>query len=353
MRGSRAFFAIACFSGALLGAAACTPRSAHPDVRQDAGSGEAAGLAASGGTADSAIDDSRGMPDAGAATPPGARASDAVDPYLAAKPVSAKSIGHTSYVLKIRLENGFVAAYKPRSKLPLGDRRYKGEIAAYRLGRMLGLDNVPIAMPRAFTASLLRHAFAAQEGAEDFDRRALVDGNGMVRGAIMPWIERYEPIPIEEGDARLRWERWLTDGSSPVGDDDRAMARALSTMLAFDYLTGNWDRWSGGNVARDGSTGRLLYVDNDGAFYEAPPQQSLSRQLAFLRRVVRFSRSFVAALRAVDEPTIREALGRDLDGEPLLSDRVVADVDARRRGVVSVIDAQIARAGEAATLAFD
>ena len=42
-----------------------------------------------------------------------------------------------------------MAAYKPRSKLPLGDHRYKGEIAAYRLAVALGLDNVPRAIPRA------------------------------------------------------------------------------------------------------------------------------------------------------------------------------------------------------------
>jgi hypothetical protein len=318
----------------------------------DAGTREAAAReapadASQGGSADT------DAADVDADSESGTRGAAAVDPYLEAAPVSARSIGHTSYVLKIRLENGFVAAYKPRSKLPLGDRRYKGEIAAYRLGRALGLDNVPIAMPRAFVAAQLRRTFAAPEGADDFDRRALVDARGMLRGALMPWIERYEPIPIEEGEPRLRWERWLTDAATPVPDDDRPMARALSTMLAFDYVTGNWDRWSGGNVARDGSTGRLLYVDNDGAFYEAPPQQSLARQLALLRRVVRFSRSFVGALRAMDRATVREALGADIDGAPLLPDRVVADVDARRQTLVGVIDAQIARAGDAATLSFE
>ena len=266
--------------------------------------------------------------------------------------VGAKSIGHTSYVLKIRLENGSVAAYKPRSKLPLGDQRYKGEIAAYRLGRALGLDNVPHRHARAPSTRPSSGAFGAPREPRLRPARARRRARD-VRGALMPWIERYEPFPLEEGEPRARWERWLTDAATPVADDDRPMARALSTMLAFDYVTGNWDRWSGGNVARDGSTGRLLFVDNDGAFYEAPPQQSLVRQLALIRRVVRFSRSFVGALRAMDEATVREALGADIDGAPLLPDRVVADVDARRQAVVGVIDAQIARAGEAPTLAFE
>src|ERR1700733_15265362 len=99
------------------------------------------------------------------------------DPYLTARPVRSKSVGHTSYVLKLTLEGGIVAAFKPRSRLPLGDRRYKGEIAAYRLAIALGLDNVPRAMPRSFAADELRAVQA------DLEEKALIDDDGRVRGA--------------------------------------------------------------------------------------------------------------------------------------------------------------------------
>ena len=94
------------------------------------------------------------------------------DPYLTADPVLSRSLGHTSYVLKLSLEGGAVAVFKPRSRLPLGDHRYKGEIAAYRLATALGLDNVPRAIPRAFDAATLR----ALQG--DFDQKGLVDADG-------------------------------------------------------------------------------------------------------------------------------------------------------------------------------
>jgi hypothetical protein len=275
-----------------------------------------------------------------------------VDPYLTGAPVAAKSIGHTSYVLKVRLDNGAVAAFKARSKLPLGDRRYKGEVAAYRLARALGLSNVPVAMPRAFVAAELRRAFPTPEGAQDFDHRALVDEDGTLRGALIPWIPQYREVPLEDGEARARWERWLTDPTADIPERDRSLARAISTMLAFDYVTANWDRWSGGNVAQNGATGTLLFVDNDGAFYESPPQESLVRQLALLRRVRRFSRSFVAALRSLDAGALRDTMGEDLQGE-LLPARVLADVDARRHTLVETIDQQIERAGETVTLVFE
>jgi hypothetical protein len=275
-----------------------------------------------------------------------------VDPYLAGAPVAAKFIGHTSYVLKVRLDNGVVAAFKARSKLPLGDRRYKGEIAAYRVARALGLSNVPVAMPRAFVAAELRRAFPTPDGAQDFDRRALVDADGTLHGALIPWIPQYREVPLEDAEARARWERWLTDATADIPEKDRPLARAISTMLAFDYVTANWDRWSGGNVAQNGATGTLLFVDNDGAFYESPPQDSLARQLAFIRHLRRFSRSFVAALRALDAAALRDAVGEDLQGE-LLPARVLADVEARRRTLVEAIDQQIERAGEDTTLCFE
>jgi hypothetical protein len=270
-----------------------------------------------------------------------------VDPYLTASPVSAKSIGHTSYVLKLTLSGGAKAAFKPRSRLPLGDRRYRGEIAAYRLALALGIDNVPRAVPRSFDA-----ASPALRSVEDFATRVLVDPDGRIRGALIPWIEQYRVLPLEEAGWRARWESWLMDPAAPIPDGDRPLAAAISTMIAFDYVTANWDRWSGANVAQDGATGKLLYVDNDGAFYESPPVDALARQLALLQRVRRYSRSFVDALRALDRRKMLEAFAQEAPGVPLLPDKVVDAADARRQTVLRVIDARVGDAGAAATLVF-
>jgi len=276
-----------------------------------------------------------------------AEAAPAPDPYLTGHAVRAKSVGHTSYALKLTLDDGSVALFKPRSKLPLGDRRYRGEIAAYRLAVALGLDNVRRALPRTFDASELRAV------AEGFDDKGLVDPDGRVRGALMPWLETYRVLPLEQPAWRARWEPWVLDPLGPVPQDERVRAAAISTMLAFDYLTANWDRWSGGNVAEDGATGKVLFVDNDGAFYDPPEAAALARQLAVVRRIARFSRRFVAALRALDGPRLSSAIGDEAPGTPLLPRRVLDGVDARRRIVLGVVDGRIGDAGDAATLAFE
>jgi hypothetical protein len=330
MRASRRSFASAFFSALLVGAcsrAAPAERDRSSEAHQPTATPEV--------------------------SPAAARA--APEPRLPAdEPVAAKSIGHTSYVLKVTLSGGAVGVFKPRSHRTLGDRRYRGEIAAYRLATALGLPNVPHAAPRAFGVAALRAACASTPGtAEQFDREALVDADGTVRGAFTDWIPDYRVLPLEEATWRARWEPWLTGPSASVPKPDRTLASAISTMLAFDYLTANWDRWSGANVARAGADGDVLYVDNDGAFYERPNPEALDRQLAFLRRVVRFSRRFVDAVRALNETRLEEAFGEERPGEPLLPRAVVAAVEERRRTLVRVVDDRVARSGERATLAFD
>jgi hypothetical protein len=262
--------------------------------------------------------------------------------------VKAKSLGHTSFVLKLTFASGESAGWKPRSRLPLGDRRYRGEIAASRLAEALGLSNVPHVEPRSFAASALRAVLP------DFDDKALPDDDGRVRGAMWAWNPHYEIVPLELPSSRARWEPWLTDAHATIPPDQRELARALSTLLLFDYVTGNWDRWSGGNVARDSEAGTLLYVDNDGAFYDPPPADSLASQLARLKRVVRFSRGFVDRLRALDEAKLRAVFGDETPGAALLPDRVIAGVEQRRRTALDVVDRRAKLAGDAGvTFDFD
>ena len=66
--------------------------------------------------------------------------------------------------------------------------------------------------------------------------------------------------------------------------------------------------------------------------------------------VDRFSRRFVAALRTVD---LAKAFGDEAPGEPLLSPRVLTQTEARRKHVIAVIDAKIAKLGEPNVLAFE
>lgn len=267
--------------------------------------------------------------------------------YVDPAPRAGKSLGHTSVVFRVDLANGKRAVFKPSSRR--GPRRYKGEIAAYRLGVALGLTNVPRAYFRVFDAEALAKALA-EPAAELYARESIVDG-GRVKGAIMPWIDGLQFLPLESEPWRSRWKAWLRRGEA-IPDAERGLAADASTLVCFDWMTGNWDRWSGANVGFDEAKHRLLFVDNDGAFYEAPPKDGLARTKRLLDGIDRFSRAFVAHVRALDDARLAAALGDERPGAPLLSKRALAGVTERRAELVRVIDAKIAAIGEAEALAF-
>jgi hypothetical protein len=252
-----------------------------------------------------------------------------------------KSIGHTSLVFKIELANGRKAAFKPASRR--GPVRYKGEIAARRLGVALGIGP---SVPRAFFRTFAGSALASADGEGEMIVRA-----GVVKGALVPWIDGLKFLALEQAPLSAQWKQWLVRGTT-IPDDKRELARQISTLVAFDFMTANWDRWSGGNVGVDEATGALLYIDNDGAFFEVPPREGLARNERLLEGVDRFSRSFVARLRALDDAALAAALGEETPGAPLLSAKALAGLLQRRKALVEIVDAKANAAGDAETFAF-
>ena len=243
-------------------------------------------------------------------------------------------------VFKVELSTGRKAAWKPASRR--GPVRYKGEIAARRLGVALGLDNVPRAFFRAFDAG----AFAGAKNADE-----LLVHEGIVKGALIPWIDGLSFLALEQAPLAGQWKQWLRKGET-IPDDQRELARQISTLVAFDFVTANWDRWSGGNVGIDRASGTLLFIDNDGAFFEVPPAEGLHRNKKLLEGVDKFSRGFVARLKALDDDALDRTLGEEAAGVPLLSTKALAGVHARRKQLLQIIDAKTADASSDATLAF-
>jgi hypothetical protein len=272
--------------------------------------------------------------------------------YVGGAPVSGKSIGHTSVVFKLTLKPTLVAAFKPDSKR--GPGRYKGEIAAYRFGRALGIPNVPPAIARSFSFDALLAAL----GGKDNEAGALLasevtpDKAGQLRGAVIPWLPHLSFLSLEADPLLTEWKGWLA-GDTEIPADKKSLAAQISTMLVFDYLTGNWDRWSGGNVGFDATTGTVLFVDNDGAFYDKPPPAALAAQKERLQATRRFSRGLVDKLRRLTPEALTAALGTDGTRGPMVGPKALGGMIARQYELLKMIDADIAKLGDAKVLSFD
>ncbi|HVH41478.1 MAG TPA: hypothetical protein VM925_04015, partial [Labilithrix sp.] len=196
------------------------------------------------------------------------------------------------------------------------------------------------------TAALAPNAEAAKRLA----REAIVEDE-RIYGASVAWLDGLAFWPLEKEPLRTEVRAWLTAGKSiPPAKVD--LARQASTLVAFDFITGNWDRYSGENVGIDKTGTVVLYIDNDAAFMEAPPKALVERNKMLLDATDRFSRDLVTRARAIDEAELARVLGDESPGRPLLTKAAVSLVAGRMKDLVRVVDAKIAARGEAETLYF-
>lgn len=263
------------------------------------------------------------------------------------------AVGTTSLVLRTRLDAAIDGVFKPQT-LTRG-KGFAAELAAYRLARLLSFDNVPPSVLRRFHRDQLK---AHWQGAEQLaSLRGLnslrVDRRGWVWGATIYWIPTMQSLPLEKNPWWAQWHGWLKQGGD-IPDDQRSLAADLSTMIAWDYLIANWDRFSGGNTHWLASAGRLFFRDHDLAFNAPLPARLQDRLREHLQSVQRFSRAFVRQLQELQRPQLVDALRcSDLPEQAsLLSPQQLDELWDRRAALLSYIGALIDSFGVEKVLAF-
>lgn len=264
-----------------------------------------------------------------------------------------QSVGHTSVVLRAKLHAPIDAAFKPQTfERPRG---YAAEVAAYRLARLVALDNVPPGTVRRFQ----RDQFKAQLRGDDSPVGSrLVEGmrfdpQGWVQGAMVYWIPTMQTLPLEKKPLWDQWHAWLRQGES-IPQEQRSLAGDLATMIAWDYWIANWDRFSGGNVLWLPSAGRLFLRDHDLAFAHPLPARLHDRLRGHLESVQRFSRRFVRQLIRLQRVELTAALRADgaIGRDALLTAAQVDDLWDRRAALLSYVGALVDSFGVEQVLCF-
>jgi hypothetical protein len=270
----------------------------------------------------------------------------------AGQPLSFRPVGSTSTVFRMRMAGPVDAAFKSVTvDRPLGPL---AEVAAFRLARCLRLDNVPPAVARSLPLSTIRDGLDASERGAWNEIAALLDvgAAGLVHGVAIYWIPDLSDVGLESRSDDRRALGWL-HGRGKLPEERRALAGSVSTMVAFDYLIGNFDRWSGGNVRGDARGQRVYIRDHDLAF-PAKMRERLHRRLwQTAVKVERFSRSFYAQLRALDRGCFERELAMDTNARAKLSERQILGVFDRRNALLSHVEALIAVRGRERVLVFE
>lgn len=229
-------------------------------------------------------------------------------------------------------------AFKPSQRH--WEEGWRAEVASYRLCKIVVCH---FRIPRNRPARISKEEFetlynrvenedqaAYKRRFDDLKWRKEIGPDGVERqylyGTLKDWVPQFAKWPIEYEDV---WRPWLDAGADrallekpfdealapykELGEEDfyqslvderdgvttRSVARQLSTILTFDFLVSNWDRYSTAEsyygVNNQFADGRFVSIDN-GAAFPAHHFRVVSRRL---QPVTRFSRSTVASIRAL------------------------------------------------------
>lgn len=296
--------------------------------------------------------------------------------------------GGKSISLKLRRDGETRWAFKP-SQFEWSEG-WRAEVAAYLMCEAMpcGFEvprSLPARISRAdFEALYARHNSEYQREYEArFEALEWVEEPGpdgvereYLYGVIKDWVPGFVDWPIEYTDL---WQPWLDASRDPslmevpptqalwalrqrqggkywrawrregAQMSTRELARGISNLLVFDFVTSNWDRFSsverfyGVNNQLD--EGRFLSLDNGAAFHI----QSMQRVRERFELASRFDIRLITALRVV-EPS---ALDPVLFPDPSAEGRTRLEVFwAQRDALIERVDALVAEHGAEAVLAF-
>lgn len=300
--------------------------------------------------------------------------------------------GGRSVALRVTLASGARAYFKPEQTF--SGTHWYAEIAAFHLDRLLRLNRTAPSTGRILPWSLLAPAVADDPRAHE----VVVGEDGNVRGVLVAWIdERLVPIAPPTG-----WERdlrltehvgvfpfvppatllrshtaflaldagpapldggtgdagplWQGDGgvedSEPDGGwEGERRAAELSTLIVFDFLIHNGDRWGGNftNVRTRGAQGPIVYLDNAAGFSRR--RARLTTLDLRLRYVERYEAGVVRRIRRLEDGALRERLAED-PLAPILDDEQLAHFEERRLALLEHVDAVVARLGRERAMAW-
>src|SRR5262249_9198591 len=257
--------------------------------------------------------------------------------------------------LRLDFASGARAAFKPMQIHPQSDPRR--EIAAFRVDRMLGIGHVPPAKSAAFA---VEDVVAAADPTSRSVTAARIESqpiprDGKLCGELSWWIPEIKRVRlggryIDEADGEQLWAEYLQAGAAIPGEL-RPMLLQIATVIVFDVLIDNSDRWSGNNTQGSMDDRILYFMDNTLAVSQYTPRHPTNPSR--LSRLQVFPRGLIGKLRVLTGQAITAALGHadDVLG-PLLSEAELRAMLSRRDHLVEYVDGLIAELGEDAVLAL-
>ena len=250
--------------------------------------------------------------------------------------------GGSTLTFKLIHNGEILGAFKPHQTRRQSN--YLSEIASWRLCELLQCDfKIPYNRPVKIEKSTFERLYNnSKSSKKEFYRKELVDiiwtkdnssGKYYVYGTLKDWVPDFTRFPIE---FLAMWQGWvvqenyvesfpeLKNALFPMTKRENTrhlygtvlnqshevtteqLASQISQVLVFDYLIGNWDRFSGvpewWGVNCQYKDDHIVSIDN-GASFPAYCNDRVTQRFMYIER---FSRHFIDALRSLNkEATFR------------------------------------------------
>ncbi len=281
---------------------------------------------------------------------PASLPGDMTENLVGGKIVGVRPISMRSLSLKVKLARGGVAAFKPMLR---GNGTARFEVAYYRLARLLRVEGVPPStmceIPLSKLTGHLEKHFP--DVASSLEKEARTEDNGAIPGAMITWMNDIVESGLDGRTGRKKLDFFLSiDGPAP---SEEPLVAPASSMVVLDYVAGNWDRFSGGNLFADSSGSSLLLIDNNGSFSRWSNRQR-KRMDGLLLSCQRFSVALISRLRGLEARAVMDAVewGPTSPSRALLRESEIALLLARRDELIAHVDELIAKHGEERILVF-
>lgn len=233
--------------------------------------------------------------------------------------------GGSSISFRVDFADGSRAAFKPAQTNPQTVGRK--EAASYRLSRLLGINLVaPVIMRSMRRDEILGKLVGSSWARQRIESETIFDEHGETYGSFAYWIPAVADLHLDTNEGVNRWTGWLSQGHD-IPPEKAGLLAQLSTLLLFDLLQNNSDRFSGGNLLGSADGRTLYYMDN--AFGFQPDSDGNLRCWYYLKRSQRFSRSMMRAMELLGRESLTAAMASE-SGPPLLSDEEIAAILSRR-----------------------
>lgn len=248
-----------------------------------------------------------------------------------------------SLSLKLTLKSGDKAVFKP--VLKHNDRGLK-EVAAFLVARHLGVNIVPPSTIKKIPLNKILRSLTKDfpDSAEELRKKSVTDSSGFVHGAVIAWVDKLDPDGIQKLGGHKAIFKLLTRAGRKANPE---MASHASKMAIFDYLIGNWDRFTGGNYFPEPDGKRFVLIDHNNAFARLSEGQS-RRLERVLGRVEWFPADFARRIEALQPSDITGILAKEPGNgsHPLLNDKDIERLFARKRVLISKMRELVDRYGE-------